>query len=526
VAVALVALIALVVADVATYSALRSFLYSRVDQTLSSTSAGGPFGPGGSGPGPGAGSGAVAPPSNVQHSAQGIFVERITSAGVLEYSYGAYEPGGDKVTPLLPTSVTGPSSSDRPVHEFLTVPSTTPDGPEFRVLVTTTPDGDRVIFGEPLDSIAGTLHQLLVIELLVTAGALLAAVALGIWLVRVGLRPLHEVEATAEAIASGDLDRRVPGEERRTEVGRLARVLNVMLARIQRAFSERDATEAQLRASEERLRRFISDASHELRTPLAAVSAYAELYSQGASVRPEDLDRVMRGIQGESARMKHLVEDLLLLARLDEGRPVEHDPVELVALAADAVQAATAVGPGWPLTLRADHPVEVAGDPGRLRQVVDNLLANVRSHTPPGTAATVTLSADASTAVLVVADRGPGISEAEAAHVFERFYRADPSRSRASGGSGLGLSIVGAIVAAHGGTVSASANPGGGTVFTVRLPVLVAARSGYRPAPEGAAPPAGRRNRTRVEHREPEEPPGAGGGHLGRLDDRRPPPVP
>ena len=379
----------------------------------------------------------------MQRSAPGIFVERITAQGEVEYTYGAYEPGGEKVTPKLPASITGPSGTGAPVHEFLTVPSTRAGGPQFRVLVTTSADGDRVIFAQPLDATAATLHQLLVIELLVTAGALLAAIVLGIWLVRVGLRPLQQVEETAEAITEGDLDRRVPGAEKRTEVGRLARVLNVMLARIQRAFAERDATEAQLRASEDRLRRFISDASHELRTPLAAVSAYAELYSQGASERPEDLGRVMRGIQSESARMKRLVEDLLLLARLDEGRPLEHEPVELVSLAADAVHAAAAVGPDWPISLDAERPVEVLGDPGRLRQVLDNLLANVRAHTPPGTASTVSVAEDGDVAVVQVADSGPGLPVDEAPHVFERFYRADPSRSRASGGSGLGLSIVG-----------------------------------------------------------------------------------
>ncbi|MGP8060420.1 MAG: sensor histidine kinase [Acidimicrobiales bacterium] len=468
-AAALVALVALVVADVATYSALRSSLYDRVDQTLSSTAAAGPFGPG---PGPASGPGGFnpVPPSDVQRSAPGIFVERITAQGEVEYTYGAYEPGGEKVTPKLPASVTGPSGTGAPVHEFLTVPSTRAGGPQFRVLVTTSADGDRVIFAQPLDATAATLHQLLVIELLVTAGALLAAIVLGIWLVRVGLRPLQQVEETAEAITEGDLDRRVPGAEKRTEVGRLARVLNVMLARIQRAFAERDATEAQLRASEDRLRRFISDASHELRTPLAAVSAYAELYSQGASERPEDLGRVMRGIQSESARMKRLVEDLLLLARLDEGRPLEHEPVELVSLAADAVHAAAAVGPDWTVSLEAERPVEVSGDPGRLRQVLDNLLANVRAHTPPGTAARVSVAEDGDVAVVQVADSGPGLPVDEAPYVFERFFRADPSRSRASGGSGLGLSIVGAIVNAHGGTVSAANAPGAGALFTVRLP--------------------------------------------------------
>jgi two-component system OmpR family sensor kinase len=270
------------------------------------------------------------------------------------------------------------------------------------------------------------------------------------------------------------LDERVPGENDRTEVGRLARTVNVMLSRIQQAFAQRDATEAALRASEERLRRFVADASHELRTPLAAVSAYAELFDRGASEHPDDLRRVMTGIQGEASRMGRLVEDLFLLARLDEGRPLERQPVDLTALAAEAVQTATAVGPAWPVSLAAERPVEVIGDEARLRQVVDNLLANVRAHTPAGTPVVVSVSAvptptGPDEAVIEVADRGPGVGEG-AARIFERFYRADPSRSR--GGTGLGLAIVAAIVAAHTGRVAATDRPGGGTVVTVRLPLV------------------------------------------------------
>jgi two-component system OmpR family sensor kinase len=279
------------------------------------------------------------------------------------------------------------------------------------------------------------------------------------------------METTAEAIAEGQLDRRVPDDGKRTEVGRLARALNVMLGRIQGAFAERDATEAELRASEDRLRRFVADASHELRTPLAAVSAYAELFGRGAGAHPDDLERVMVGIQGESARMGRLVEDLLLLARLDEGRPFEPVPVELVGLVGEARQAAMVVGPGWPVTLVASQPVEVMGDRERLRQVLDNLLANVRAHTPEGTAVTVSVHRDGDRALVEVADQGSGISDEEAAHVFDRFYRADTSRSRGTGGTGLGLSIVAAIVDSHGGEVQATHRPGGGAVFSVWLPL-------------------------------------------------------
>ncbi len=320
-----------------------------------------------------------------------------------------------------------------------------------------------MIVALPLDDTKATLRRLLVVELLVTVGALGAAAALGWWLVQVGLRPLDDVEATAGAIAEGDLDRRVPGDDAPTEVGRLARALNTMLGRIQDAFTERDATET-------RLRQFVADASHELRTPVAAVAAYAELFERGANDRPEDLERVMAGIRNETARMGELVQDLLLLARLDEGRPLDHAPVELVSLAADAVDAAMTVGPAWPVRLDAAGPVEVNGDRARLRQVLDNLLTNVRAHTPAGTTGVVTITHDTDQVEIAVRDSGPGLTDEQRAHVFERFYRADASRSRQHGGAGLGLAIVAAIVAAHRGTVTVAAPPEGGTVFSVRLP--------------------------------------------------------
>ena len=421
---------------------------------------------------------AGSPPASVPRLAPGLFVERITAADVTTQFQKAAEPGGHQYTPSLPANLFA-SFANRPAgsSEFLTTASTQSAGPQFRVLVSKASDGDLTVLGQTLDTTADTLRHLLWIELAVTGGALIIALLLGLWLVRVGLQPLRQVEATAEAIAEGDLSRRIPGDERRTEVGRLSRVLNVMLARIQRAFADRDATEAQLRRSEERLRRFVADASHELRTPVAAVSAYAELYTRGAAEHPEDLDRFIAGIQGESERMKHLVEDLLLLARLDEGLPIEHRPVELVSVAADAIEAARAMGPAWPITLRATGPVEVLGDRLRLRQVVDNLLANVRAHTPAGTRTVVSVTSRDARAVMEVADDGPGLSAEEAAQVFERFYRADPSRTRTSGGSGLGLSIVWSIVAAHYGTITASPGADGGAVFTVTLPASAEAET-------------------------------------------------
>jgi two-component system OmpR family sensor kinase len=212
-----------------------------------------------------------------------------------------------------------------------------------------------------------------------------------------------------------------------------------------------------------------------LRTPIAAVSAYAELFERGAAQHADDLPRVFSGIRTETARMERLVTDLLTLARFDEGLPLQIVPTELVGLGADAVRTAAAVGPQWPVRFTASHPVEVMGDPVRLRQVIDNLLANVRAHTPEGTVATVHVDQQGATAEIVVKDTGPGMPKEEAQRVFERFYRADASRARSHGGSGLGLSIVAAIVAAHGGTVSAHSAVGEGMTVTVRIPVLAEA---------------------------------------------------
>ena len=298
-----------------------------------------------------------------------------------------------------------------------------------------------------------------------TALVLAAIGGLGLWVVRLGLRPLAAIGDTAAAIASGDLSQRVERAEPRTEVGRLGIALNAMLAQIESSLRA-------LEASERKLRRFVADASHELRTPLAAVRAYAELFERGAGTRPDDLARSMRGIERESARMSVLVDDLLLLARLDEGRPLEREPVELGALVGEAVETAHAVEPDRPVSLEAESLV-VLGDRVRLRQVIDNLLANVRAHTPAGAPVQVVLSRAGANARLTVTDSGPGLDAEQAEHVFERFYRADPSRTRASGGAGLGLSIVAAVAAAHGGSARAESEPGGGATFIVELPLFV-----------------------------------------------------
>jgi two-component system OmpR family sensor kinase len=452
------ALVGLAAANVATYTSLRSFLFDRTDKSLDAAHHGVEQslyggGPGGRGRGPGP---------------QGTYVELRTLGGqVLRQSFiHSFADDTVKPGPKLPKTIVLPAASD---DEADRVTHFTADAEEgggrYRIRAAIEWQApDRVlIMGAPLDDVDSTLHRLLLIELLVTALVLGGMAALGLWVVRLGLRPLEAMGATAAAIAAGDLSRRVERADERTEVGRLGRALNAMLEQIETAFRAREA-------SERKLRRFVADASHELRTPLAAVRAYAELFTRGAAARPDDLARSMQGISRESERMSLLVDDLLLLARLDEGRPLERERVDLRKVVAEAVETAQTLERERPIELDAE-PAVVVGDKDRLRQIVDNLLANVRAHTPRGTPVHVSVSRRNGTAEVAVADDGPGLADDQVAHVFERFYRADPSRARASGGVGLGLSIVAAVAEAHGGTVSAESAPGRGTTFRIRLPL-------------------------------------------------------
>ncbi|WP_327586772.1 HAMP domain-containing histidine kinase [Nonomuraea sp. NBC_00507] len=285
-------------------------------------------------------------------------------------------------------------------------------------------------------------------------------------LIRGGLRPLDRIVETAAAIGAGDFGRRVETAQPGTEVGRLGDALNAMLGQIEDAFRQRQT-------SEERLRRFVADASHELRTPIATIRGYAELFRRGAAVREDDLEKAMARIEAEATRMGSLVDEMLLLARLDQGRPLDRAPVELTELAADAVADTLAVDPDRPLSLDHDGPVWVTGDAAHLRQVMGNLLANVLHHTPAGTPAALRVGTADGHALIEVADQGPGLDEEQAALVFQRFYREDHRHGNDTrrGGAGLGLSIVQAVVTAHGGEVSAHSRPGTGATFRVRLPL-------------------------------------------------------
>nr|WP_202399050.1 HAMP domain-containing sensor histidine kinase [Gordonia mangrovi] len=372
----------------------------------------------------------------------------------------------------LPEGSTGP----------MTVDSVGGDGPQWRVIKDESPYGVSIV-ATPLSDVNATLSRLMWLQLGIGALVVLAIGVLSYLLVRSSLRPLHRVEETAHAIAAGNLNMRVPPAPPNTEVGSLSASLNTMLGQIQRAFARTAASEQQARSSEEqartseeKMRRFIADASHELRTPLTSIKGFAELYKQGAV--PDAADAMGR-IDAEAGRMGLLVEDLLMLARLDAHRPIDNHPVDLLAVAADAVHGAAAAAPHREIHVEigaTQEPPVVTGDAPRLLQVLRNLINNAIAHTPDDASITVGIDVDTGSGrddvVLTVTDTGQGLTREEAAHVFERFYRGDSSRHRGDrgGGSGLGLSIVAALVDAHGGTVGVDSTPGEGSTFWVRLP--------------------------------------------------------
>jgi two-component system OmpR family sensor kinase len=475
-AVGTVALLALALADVAVYASLKSYLYRQVDSTLQvaqqsvEAAATQPpvTGPPGTGASPMGGQQPSGPTFCAlgRESAPGMFLEVLTPGDrvVNGDECPAFAPGHKAYSPRLTAVVTpySVSTGSKGLAPYFTASSTAAGGPTFVVDALQLRGGDLLVVADPTSGIAGTLDRLLLLELAVTGGALAVAVLVGLWLVRLGLRPLRDVVRTAEAITAGDLVHRVPHATTRTEMGRVAEALNVMLERIQSGFDE-------LQASKTRLRRFVSDASHELRTPIAAVSAYAQLFSRAATQGGDDMGRLMSGIERETGRMARLVEDLLVLARFDERPPLESELVELVGLVMESVQTARMMGPQWPIAFEAGDVVEVTGDPIALRQVIDNLLKNVRAHTPAGTATAVRVGQVGDRAVVEVEDEGPGLGDGDTALVFERFFRSDPSRSRDTGGAGLGLAIVASIVKAHGGSVEVGRGQMGGALFRVVL---------------------------------------------------------
>jgi two-component system OmpR family sensor kinase len=455
--------IGLVAADVATYSSLSSYLVGQVDGTLNQVHVGiesAVFG------------GQGGPPEQVPGDC--VELRRIGGGATDPSCFRAFPGQAEQPAPKLPAHISlpsGPNTSGGDRVRFLTVPAISEDG-YYRVRASEEAQhpGYVLLIAQPLGAVDSTLHRLLLIELLVTGIVLAALAGLAFWIIRIGLHPLRAIEETAATIAAGDLSQRVERAEPRTEVGRLGLSLNAMLGQIESAFKAREESEAGLRRSEQKLRRFVADASHELRTPLAAVRAYAELFGRGASARPDDLARSMTGISREAERMSMLVEDLLLLARLDEGRPLEQEPVDLAEIVGEAVDAARVLDPARPIGVSVE-PAVVIGDRTRLRQVIDNLFANVRAHTPPESAVAVSLQRRDGNVELRVADHGPGLSEEQVAQVFERFFRADSSRTRASGGVGLGLSIVAGVAQAHGGSAAFEPTPGGGATFVVTLPL-------------------------------------------------------
>ncbi len=483
---------ALILISVGSTIALRSYLLGRMDDQLSglaNTINEIKFNPNLSGVG-------VLPPTN-------YYVHQTSIDGVGDKSYY----NNVALTPAdLPPRVTGVDAVNARVDKPYTVRSAN-NKYRWRMYVTYLDNNSVLHVGQQLTDIDLAVARLIWIDLLVGGAVLVMMASVGAAIVRKSLDPLVQIERTAGAIAAGDLTRRVPDPEPgcavpRTELGRLSQALNAMLAQIEAAFTARAMSETAARAaesgardaaeaarasearavrSEAKMRQFVADASHELRTPLTTIRGFAELYRQGAVTDPEDTAKLVRRIEDEAARMGLLVEDLLLLARLDRERPLTLGPVELPVLAMDAVQAARATAPDRTIELDIDDNAEklvAYGDDARLRQVIGNLMTNALVHTPADAVVTLRLRAEpGNQAVLEIADTGPGLSPEQAERVFERFYRADEARTRrtdrAATGTGLGLAIVAAIVRAHHGSVDVVSTPGEGATFRVTLPLAV-----------------------------------------------------
>ncbi|MER5456660.1 HAMP domain-containing sensor histidine kinase [Micromonospora sp. NPDC002389] len=463
--VALLAVVSLAIGGLTTV-ALRQFLISRVDQQLQSMPGGRPVVPWEPGPGGGPWNGDVRVPRGFP---SGTISARVVDGRVTEA-----------------WTLVDRQEQEVPVEEVAVLAQVPSDGRprsvdlggrgDYRLLARPSATGTVRVLAVPLTEVRETVWWMVAAQTGVTAAGLLVAGTAGALIVRATLRPLRRVAATAAHVSELPLDRgevalseRVPAADTdpRTEVGQVGSALNRMLGHVAAALAARQA-------SETRVRQFVADASHELRTPLAAIRGYAEVARRGRDQVPPDVAHALRRVESESTRMTRLVDDLLLLARLDSGRPLAVEPVDLTALVVDAVSDAHVAGPEhrWQLDL-PDTVVRVSGDPARLHQVLANLLANARVHTPPGSTVTTGLRLADGVAELRVADDGPGVPPELRPEVFERFARGDSSRSRAHGSTGLGLAIVAAVVEAHHGTVTLDTRPGR-TVFTVHLPHLTA----------------------------------------------------
>jgi len=469
---AVLLVVGLAIADIVTYTALRSFLYGRVDAQLDAT----------------------------QHlayrylifseerglppTAQGldnrispdVYVILLGPDGkttLVDPSGSTFHPDPAPEVPSSLRAAPNPRTHTfgrhhgtyRPEPDGVDVGAVGDSGARYRLQAVSLPQG-TLVTAISLNPTNDTLSSLVRVELLASGAIVLALCILAMWTVRRGLRPLQDMTQTAGAIASGDLARRVPSQDDSSEVGRLGAALNAMLAQIEMAFDEKTGSEA-------RLRQFVADASHELRTPLTSIRGYAELLRKGGFNDEEARLRALARIEHEAARMGGLVDDLLLLARLDQGRPLETVTVDLRRVAQDAVDDARAVESGHPVELRAPEAVLVAGDPDRLGQVVHNLVRNALTHTPPGTPVRVEVGRRGDRVLLSVTDEGPGMDRDQARRVFDRFYRGDAART--GQGTGLGLSIVRAIAEALGGTARAESAPGDGATFVVELPSLTGA---------------------------------------------------
>ncbi|GAA1739803.1 sensory box histidine kinase PhoR [Nonomuraea bangladeshensis] len=387
------------------------------------------------------------------------------------------EPGGDFVPMLTDRDVDAkpkPLLGSAPGQDAYTALASSGDG-EWRVLQRQV-HRTTLVVAVDLEEVDAITKRLVLIELLGGGGSLLILAVVGVTIVRRSMRPLAQIERTAEAIAGGELGRRVPDADPRTEVGSLARSLNGMLAQIEAAFAARSASEEAARRSEDRMRQFVGDASHELRTPLTSIRGFAEYARQNPGADPVEL---MQRVEKAAGRMSLLVDDLLLLARVDQQRPLRMRPVDMLALAADAVQDARIIAPDRTIKLDVvgGAALIVSGDEVRLRQVVSNLVTNAIVHTEPASPIIVRVGAGGEQVFLEVADQGPGLTPEQVEHVFERFYRADSARARRRSteerGSGLGLAIVQALVRAHGGEVTVTSTVEDGSTFRVELPLAL-----------------------------------------------------